>query len=77
MRQRQPSILRQCAVCRCGPQFAKTLVVEYGISTLQEREDVDRVLDAAALTYVAAAISTLLTVVYFLMRAELLGRSED
>src|SRR3990172_10483859 len=40
---------------------AKALVVEQGIITAQEREGMDRVLNAAALTYVAAAISTLLT----------------
>ena len=33
-----------------------------------------RVLNAAALTYVAAAVSTLLTLLYFLWRAGLLGR---
>jgi Zn-dependent membrane protease YugP len=39
---------------------------------------VDKVLNAAALTYVAAAVSTLLTLLYFLMRAGLLGgRSRD
>ncbi len=52
---------------------AKTLIVEYGIITQQERVGVDRVLNAAALTYVAAAISTLLTLLYFLMRSGLLG----
>lgn len=52
---------------------AKALVLDYGIITAQEREGVDRVLNAAALTYVAAAISTLLTLLYFLMRAGLLG----
>jgi hypothetical protein len=52
---------------------AKVLVVEYGIISAQEREGVDRVLNAAAMTYVAAAISTLLTLLYFLMRAGLLG----
>jgi Zn-dependent membrane protease YugP len=36
----------------------KALVVEYGIVTAQEREGIDRVLNAAAMTYVAAAIST-------------------
>ena len=40
---------------------AKALTVEHGIITAQEREGVDRVLNAAALTYVAAAVSTLLT----------------
>ncbi|MBI4441952.1 MAG: zinc metallopeptidase [Acidobacteria bacterium] len=52
---------------------AKVLVVEYGIISGQERAGVDRVLNAAALTYVAAAISTLLTLLYFLMRSGLLG----
>ena len=52
---------------------AKALVVEYGIVSAQEREGIDRVLNAAAMTYVAAAVSTLLTLLYFLMRAGLLG----
>ena len=52
---------------------AKVLVVEYGIISAQEREGMDRVLNAAALTYVAAAVSTLLTLLYFLMRSGLLG----
>lgn len=56
---------------------AKALVVEYGIISAQEREGVDRVLNAAAMTYVAAAVSTLLTLLYFLMRAGLLGGRRD
>jgi Zn-dependent membrane protease YugP len=52
---------------------AKRLVLDYGIVTSSEREGVDRVLNAAALTYVAAAFSTLLTLLYFLMRSGLLG----
>ena len=56
---------------------AKVLVVEHGIISAQEREGVDRVLNAAAMTYVAAAISTLLTLLYFLMRAGLLGGRRD
>ncbi|HLF80410.1 MAG TPA: zinc metallopeptidase [Anaerolineales bacterium] len=56
---------------------AKQLVLDYGIISPQEREGVDRVLNAAALTYVAAAVSTLLTLVYFLMRAGLLGGRRD
>ena len=52
---------------------AKALLVQHGIVTLQEREGVDKVLNAAALTYVAAAISTLLTLLYFLFRSGLLG----
>ena len=56
---------------------AKQLVVEYGIVSPSERQGVDRVLNAAALTYVAAAVSTLLTLLYFLMRAGLLGGRRD
>jgi uncharacterized protein len=52
---------------------AKQLVVAQGIISPTEREGVDRVLNAAALTYVAAAVSTLLTLLYFLMRSGLLG----
>ena len=52
---------------------AKALVIEHGIILPQEREGVDRVLNAAALTYVAAAVSTLLTLLYFLLRSGLLG----
>ena len=52
---------------------AKRLAVENGIVLPQEREGMDRVLNAAALTYVAAAISTLMTLLYFLLRAGLLG----
>jgi Zn-dependent membrane protease YugP len=56
---------------------AKRLAVENGIVMPQEREGMDRVLNAAALTYVAAAISTLLTLLYYLMRAGLLGGRRD
>src|SRR5690606_16827978 len=52
---------------------AKKLAVASGIVTGQERDGMDRGLNAAALTYVAAAISTLLTLLYFLVRAGLLG----
>jgi Zn-dependent membrane protease YugP len=52
---------------------AKRLAVEHGIITSSERPGVDRVLNAAALTYVAAAVSTLMTLLYFLLRSGLLG----
>ncbi len=52
---------------------AKVLAVEYGIVGTQEREGMDKVLNAAALTYVAAVVSTLMTLLYFLLRAGLLG----
>ncbi|MFQ5348985.1 MAG: zinc metallopeptidase [Thermoanaerobaculia bacterium] len=52
---------------------AKRLAFEYGIVTGQERAGVSKVLNAAAMTYVAAAISTLMTLLYFLLRSGLLG----
>lgn len=52
---------------------AKRLCVESGIISEDEREGVNRVLNAAALTYVAAFVSSLLTLVYFLIRSGLLG----
>jgi len=48
---------------------AKALAFQHGIVTSQEQEGVSRVLNAAALTYVAAAVSTLMTLLYFLSRA--------
>lgn len=56
---------------------AKLLLSEYALVSPMEREGVDRVLNAAALTYVAAAISTLMTLLYYLMRAGLLGGRRD
>jgi uncharacterized protein len=48
---------------------AKRLSVENGIVLAQEREGIDRVLNAAALTYVAAAISSIMTLLYYLSLA--------
>lgn len=56
---------------------AKRLAFEHGLVLEQERGGMAKVLNAAALTYVAAAISTLMTLVYFLFRAGLLGGSRD
>ena len=53
---------------------AKRLAVENGIVLPQEREGMDKVLNAAAMTYVAAAVSTLLTLLYYLLRATALSR---
>ncbi len=52
---------------------AKVLAVEHGVVAPQERSGIDRVLNAAALTYVAAAVATLGQLLYFLARAGLLG----
>ena len=48
---------------------AKRLAVENGIILPQEREGMDRVLNAAALTYVAAAVSSIMTLLHYLMIA--------
>jgi Zn-dependent membrane protease YugP len=56
---------------------AKRLVVEAGIILPDERVGVDRVLNAAALTYVAAVITSVLTLLYYLMRAGVLGGRRD
>lgn len=52
---------------------AKALAVQYGIVAESERVGMDKVLNAAALTYVAAMISTLMTLLYFLIRSGILG----
>jgi uncharacterized protein len=56
---------------------AKRLAFEHGIVLEQERVGMSKVLNAAALTYVAAAISSLMTLLYFLFRAGLLGGRRD
>ncbi len=48
---------------------AKRLAVEQGLILQTERAGMDRVLNAAALTYVAAVVSSLLTLLYFLTGA--------
>jgi Zn-dependent membrane protease YugP len=56
---------------------AKQLVVEQGIVSTHERRGMDSVLNAAAMTYVAAVVSSLMTLLYFLLRAGLLGGRDD
>ena len=56
---------------------AKKLAFQYGLVTDRERGGVSAVLNAAAMTYVAAAVSTLVTLLYFLLRAGLLGGRSD
>ncbi len=52
---------------------AKHLMVMSGIVTYREQEDAARVLNAAFLTYVASAVTALLTLLYYLFRSGLLG----
>ena len=56
---------------------AKVLAVQNGIVQPQERVGIDKVLNAAAMTYVAAAVSSVLTLLYFLVRSGLLGGRRD
>ena len=56
---------------------AKYLVLETGIIRPDEQRGIHAVLNAAAMTYVAAAISTLLTLIYFLLRSGLLGGRDE
>lgn len=56
---------------------AKVLATEYGLVTGPERDGMNKVLNAAALTYVGAALSSILTLVYYLFRAGLLGGRRD
>ena len=55
---------------------AKRLAFEHGLVLEQERVGMSKVLNAAALTYVAAAVSSLMTLLYFLVRSGLLGGSQ-
>lgn len=54
---------------------ARIELVRTGVITPQEEAEVGKVLNAAALTYVAATLSSILTLLYFLFRAGLLGGS--
>lgn len=53
---------------------AKRLAVETGVVLPQERQGMDKVLNAAAMTYVAAVVSTLMTLLYYLLRASAMSR---
>jgi uncharacterized protein len=52
---------------------ARIALVDSGLITTEEDQAVGKVLNAAALTYVAATISAILTLLYFLYRSGLLG----
>jgi Zn-dependent membrane protease YugP len=53
---------------------AKRIAVDTGIVTAQERVGMDKVLNAAAMTYVAAVASSLMTLLYYLLRASSMSR---
>lgn len=56
---------------------AKQMIVQYGMVSGQESAGVAKVLNAAAMTYVAAAASAIATLLYFLLRSGLLGSRDD
>lgn len=56
---------------------AKRLITEYGILDHAESHGVSKVLNAAAMTYIAAAASSVVTLLYYLIRLGLLGGSDD
>ncbi len=56
---------------------ARLQLVQLGLVTREEERGVGKVLSAAAMTYVAALITSLLTLVYFVIRFAGVGRSDD
>ena len=56
---------------------AKRLMVQAGIVTSVEQPHAAKVLNAAFLTYVAGAVTAVLTLLYFLFRAGLIGNRRD
>lgn len=53
---------------------AKRLAFEHGLVTTQEQQGMSKVLNAAALTYVAAALGSLATLAYYLLQ---MGQMDD
>ncbi len=56
---------------------AKQILVSQGLVSPTEQGLVNKVLNAAALTYVAATLSAILTLLYYLFRSGLLGGRND
>jgi Zn-dependent membrane protease YugP len=56
---------------------AKRLIVERGLIAPQELAPVEHMLSAAAMTYVAATLSAVMTLVYYLWRAGVFSRRDD
>ena len=48
---------------------ARVQLVAAGIVSPQEEEEVGRVLNAAAMTYVAATLTAIMTLLYYIFRA--------
>ncbi|MFM8933467.1 MAG: zinc metallopeptidase [Gemmataceae bacterium] len=56
---------------------ARVALVEQGIVSTEEDQEVKKVLDAAALTYLAGTLTGILTLVYYLYEAGLLGGRDE
>jgi Zn-dependent membrane protease YugP len=56
---------------------AKRLMVPAGIVSPRERRDAGAVLNAAFLTYIASAFTAIMTLLYYMLRAGLLGGRDD
>jgi len=56
---------------------ARQVLLANGMVTTQEDREIGKVLHAAAMTYVAATITAILTLLYFLLRSGLLGGSRN
>lgn len=56
---------------------AKMVMAQAGLLSSREAHFAGKVLNAAFMTYVAAAASSILTLLYYLFRAGFLGRSDD
>jgi Zn-dependent membrane protease YugP len=56
---------------------AKQMVLDYGLVSDTETRGIAKVLNAAAMTYVAAVITSLLTLLYYLLRSGLLGGGDE
>ena len=59
---------------RALPSHGPLFIPLQARSVEQEREGMDKVLNAAAMTYVAAVVSTLMTLLYYLLRASAMSR---
>lgn len=56
---------------------ARKMLLSTGLITVEEEPEVARVLNAAALTYVAATVTSILTLLYYVFQAGGLSRSDD
>lgn len=56
---------------------ARQMLQASGIVTVEEDREIARVLNAAAMTYVAATLTSVLTLLYYLFRLGLLGGNND